>query len=495
MMTVRKFSDFQVGETAVFEQTFTPEMFEGFAQLSGDRNPLHHDVKYAQQSEFERPIVPMHMTIAPLSRIAGMIFPGDPSLYIGHAIRSILPVFYGETLTYSACIMAVNPNVRTLSIRVLICRGADVVVDANMRVMSRMEEWEPSTELPDLRPSSPVALVTGATGEIGTALARMLARRGWNLLLVDRGPGAKRDARAAALKTSASQDVHIEHVSADLLRSEDVDALCNTLTSQNNVTAVFHTASPPVDGMLNDLVQVNYRALQQIAEAVLPAMLIRQSGVVATIGTVATERVIPGWHDYSAAKAMAGQFLSAFDKSHSEFGPRGLTILSGLVATQYSESVQGKSPAMLPQELAESVLEIALDDKRGDAVLVEWNGHQSGKLGFQAARAGAAVSAAVPQNAPTVSPVSAPVSALAENDVEPRIAEVVRQQLRLPVNADLEGAGVGTTPGWDSLRHIELILGLEAAFGIRFGAGDVEKMLTYDVLLSTTRSYIQSLTS
>ena len=30
------------------------------------------------------------------------------------------------------------------------------------------------------------------------------------------------------------------------------------------------------------------------------------------------------------------------------------------------------------------------------------------------------------------------------------------------------------TPGWDSLKHIELLLALESALGIRFGSGEME---------------------
>ena len=78
MTEQNEFSNFKVGDLAVFQQSFAQEEFADFARLSGDHNPLHHDATYAADSEFERPIVPMHMTIAPLSRIAGMIFPGDP---------------------------------------------------------------------------------------------------------------------------------------------------------------------------------------------------------------------------------------------------------------------------------------------------------------------------------------------------------------------------------------------------------------------------------
>jgi len=54
------------------------------------------------------------------------------------------------------------------------------------------------------------------------------------------------------------------------------------------------------------------------------------------------------------------------------------------------------------------------------------------------------------------------------------VAAVVRQVLSLPPGADLRQAGLGQTPGWDSLKHIELLVKLESALGIRFASGEME---------------------
>jgi len=478
------FSDFQIGDLAVFEQSFDPDAFTQFAAVSGDLNPLHYDAGYAADTEFTRPIVPMHMTISPLSRIAGMIFPGDPSLYLSHEVRSILPVFYHDRLTYSAKIIGLNARLQTLTIRVLVCRDTEVVLEAQMRVKSRLSAWTTRHERPDLAPPAGAALVTGATGEIGTALAVTLARRGVDLVLVDRGPGTKREALGKILERVTNNAQTITFATADLNDPQSVATLCATLADQHTVTSVFHSASPPIDAPLHDLVQVNYAALQQISQAVLAGMLMRQGGVIANIGSVATERVIPGWHHYSAAKAMAAQFVGAFDKTQSEFGVRGLSILSGLVATDYSKSAQGSAPAMVPQELAEAVVKAALDDQAGGALMIEWNGTWAGSTGFHDSRA---APQSTPQMAPQAGTQPSP-QADTNTGLEAQIETVIRSHLRLGNDVSLAGGGVNTTPGWDSLRHIELILELEKVFGIRYGADDVDKMLTFAALIETTKA-------
>ena len=86
-----------------------------------------------------------------------------------------------------------------------------------------------------------------------------------------------------------------------------------------------------------------------------------------------------------------------------------------------------------------------------------------------------------------------PDSSVREDDgdnPDSRIAEVVRRTLKLQSNVELLGGGVGITPGWDSLRHIELILELESVFGFRFRSDEVEKIMNYDSLLSVTRGHI-----
>ena len=490
MSQTRMFSDFKVGDTAVFEQSFSAQDFAAFAALSGDHNPLHHDAAYASESEFEKTIVPMHMTMAPMSRIAGMIFPGDPSLYLGHDIRSALPVFYGDKLVYSAQIVSINPTLRTLTIRLLVCRDAEVVLDAQMRVMSRLESWEPQAAASGYNSPAPdQVLITGATGEIGTAIAMTLARRGCNLLLVDRGAGAKRDALASALQGVTGADQTIEHLTADLARPSDVAALCADLSARADVAKVIHTASPPLSASLEDLVQVNYAALRDISQAVAAGMLHRQSGHVVSLGSVATERVIPDWEDYSAVKAMAAQFTTRLDKTYAAYGVRGLTVLSGLVATAYSADVQGDAPAMLPQELAEKIATLVYDDAASRSALVEWSGSRSGDYGFHEPSTGPVARAA----APTQAAATAPVAAVGTGGgLADQIDDILRTRLRLPADTQLAGGGVGVTQGWDSLRHIELVLELEQAFGIRYTAQDMEKVMMYDALVTITQDRVAS---
>ena len=201
--TTYSIESFQVGDYAVFERTFTPHDREAFRELSGDASQLHNDAAYAAATPFGQIVVPLQLTLAPLSRIAGMVFPGEPALCLTLDVRAAGAVFYGEKLRYSARVEAVNLSHEVLSLRILVLRRTEVVLDASMRVQARLPEWSTPPALPIQHSAGPsVALVTGSSGHIGSNIALGLAKQGWRLLLQDRGDTAKRQPLSGALRAS-----------------------------------------------------------------------------------------------------------------------------------------------------------------------------------------------------------------------------------------------------------------------------------------------------
>ena len=84
----RSIDDFALGDYVTFTRRFRPNDYQAFARLSADRNPLHHDARYAKATRFGAPIVPLHLASAPLSAIAGMMLPGHRSLYLQSRLRA-----------------------------------------------------------------------------------------------------------------------------------------------------------------------------------------------------------------------------------------------------------------------------------------------------------------------------------------------------------------------------------------------------------------------
>ena len=490
---LRQFDDFQLGDLAFFSKSFESSSFKYFEKLSGDKNPLHCDTAYAADSEFGATVVPVHMVIAPLSRVAGMIFPGKPSLYLSQDVKALKPVFFGEQLIYSAKIVAINSFLRTLSIKVLVIRGLEVVVDAYIVVKSLHDKWEQDYADDHSTISNKTCLITGATGEIGSALAFKMAEKGVDLILQSRGDAKKREALEHRLSKVTSKDQKVIFTTADLLVLEEVGGLCDTLIDHGGVDYVVHLASPPLRSKIEELVKVNFSALELITNAVIPGMLVRQKGIIVSVGSIATERYIPGWQNYSAVKAMANQYISSIDRHYSEFGVRGLGILMGLVATNFSSNEGFSSSGMLPEEAAEGLLGVIIEQDIGQSLILDIDTLNHGKYGFYENSIASGVSAAKSPD-PHINSGDSVSSSVISNDADLEstlsleVEKIIASSLNL-ADVDLSNGGLGITPGWDSLRHIGIILDLENQYNCKFSSRDIDKFTTVRQIVQTISNF------
>ena len=60
--------------------------------------------------------------------------------------------------------------------------------------------------------------------------------------------------------------------------------------------------------------------------------------------------------------------------------------------------------------------------------------------------------------------------------------DVFRTALSLDADVDLSTVAYGRTPEWDSVAHLELIMALEDAYGIRIDGSDVLETADYTQL-------------
>lgn len=471
----RTYADFAIGDYVSFTRRFGPKDFEAFASLSGDRNPLHHDAAYAAASQFDAPIVPLHLTAAPLSAIAGMMLPGHRSLYLQTKLRALKPARYDQDITYSAKIVAKNDARSTLTLNALAVEGSDVLLEAEMLVQLRDDV--PASLAPaqdsqaDIRQqAAPRAVITGATGEIGGAIAEALARAGWHLVLLHRGHA---EAAKAVKQACAEAGAEVTLLSGALDDSRALGRLCKTLAGRDDVTALIHAASPGVGAPLDELMAVNHRALVRLTTALLPGMLRRQDGQILFIGSSAVQHNPKGWDDYVAAKTAASQWVTGFNSRYGGYGVSGTVLAPGYVRTRFSEAHRpAGAPTLLPEQVAEAAVDCLSERARnqGDYLWLEPQAQRWGRFSFH--ETGQDRAPQMQDRDTITNGLATPMRDAAEG-AQP--AGLVRGFLGAMNGADLSDAGVDQYPGWDSLRHIELMLFLERELGITFSAGEIER--------------------
>lgn len=87
-----------VGYTASITVKVTDKMVHQFADLSGDRNPIHLDDEYAEKSRFKRRIAHGMIVGALISRalVDGI---GLGGIYLGQSLKFVNPVFIDDSIT------------------------------------------------------------------------------------------------------------------------------------------------------------------------------------------------------------------------------------------------------------------------------------------------------------------------------------------------------------------------------------------------------------
>jgi len=93
-----RFEELTVGQTAAVSETITDDHIRRFADLSGDRNPLHLDDAWAAKTRFGGRIAHGALTAALISRVLGVELPGTGSVYLSQSCKFLAPVRPGDTV-------------------------------------------------------------------------------------------------------------------------------------------------------------------------------------------------------------------------------------------------------------------------------------------------------------------------------------------------------------------------------------------------------------
>lgn len=94
-----KIEEFRIGQTASLKKVFGSDEVKFFAELSLDRNPIHLDEKFAEQSRFGKRIVHGFLVGSLISAVFGTILPGEGAIYLYQEMNFRKPVYHGEEIT------------------------------------------------------------------------------------------------------------------------------------------------------------------------------------------------------------------------------------------------------------------------------------------------------------------------------------------------------------------------------------------------------------
>jgi acyl dehydratase len=111
-----------VGQQASRCLTLTAEHVARFAEISGDRNPLHFDEAFAAKTRFGRLVVQGGLTTGLLHALVAMDLPGPGTVFLSQNWKFTAPVFVGDTITASAEVVSVHASKPVTQLRVQVTR-------------------------------------------------------------------------------------------------------------------------------------------------------------------------------------------------------------------------------------------------------------------------------------------------------------------------------------------------------------------------------------
>lgn len=90
------FEDLEVGMEAEYRRIVTERDILGFAEVSGDNNPVHLDADYAALTMFKRRIAHGMLSASFISTVFGTRLPGPGCIYVSQTLNFRAPVYIGD---------------------------------------------------------------------------------------------------------------------------------------------------------------------------------------------------------------------------------------------------------------------------------------------------------------------------------------------------------------------------------------------------------------
>jgi acyl dehydratase len=109
-----------VSQRARRTQTVTAREVELYAQITGDRNPLHFDAAFAARTRFGRLVAQGGIASGMLNALVAMDMPGPGTVFLSQTLTYKAPTYLGDTLTAEIEVLSVKPDKPVCQLRATI---------------------------------------------------------------------------------------------------------------------------------------------------------------------------------------------------------------------------------------------------------------------------------------------------------------------------------------------------------------------------------------
>jgi 3-hydroxybutyryl-CoA dehydratase len=143
------FEDLTVGMTEKLSKTISSSDVVGFAEVTGDRNPIHLSEHFAAQTPFKTRIAHGLYTASLISAVLGTRLPGPGAVYISQTLNFRAPVKIGDVVEVTVTVADLNPERYRARLTCICAVAGEVVLDgeALVKVPSQSNAGRPLRRL------------------------------------------------------------------------------------------------------------------------------------------------------------------------------------------------------------------------------------------------------------------------------------------------------------------------------------------------------------
>ena len=368
------FSNFNVGDHFEWTHTITAKDVDDFCKLSGDTNPLHLDADFARNLGYKDRVVYGALSMAYVSYIIGVKFPGPGTIWLSQQLRFEAPLYIGDTIFVQVRVRNRNEALRALTLEIEVTKdqtkravsGEVVVAPATQGKKSssgdatgRAVSGEAMVTIPvgtvKLKSKETVAIVTGAGRGIGAAVAESLAGQGIRVVVNYLSNEKAAQETIRKIRDLAGEAIAVQ---ADIGTTEGTQSLFErTIREFGRVDMIVNNAGPHVQK--KEFLEISRQDLSHyfdryvgaafdLARLATPGMRERSFGRIINILTSSLLGNPPvGWTAYVVAKGALRELSRCLAV---ELAPWGITcnmVSPALVPTdQWSQLSENQLRAM-----------------------------------------------------------------------------------------------------------------------------------------------------
>ena len=345
-----KYEEIFIGQKETLSHKVTQSDIEKFVDLSGDDNKLHVNKEFAAKTSFKKPVVHGMIGASFISTIIGTRIPGDGALWFSQTLEFLLPVRVGDVITVIAEVTKKIDRDRTIELNVEIQNQNRQVVTRGVSKVKVLEELEKAVEEIKEETTNKVALVVGATGGIGSAVALQLAKDGYDVVL--HYHSNKEKANALKKQIEEVTEYKAYPIQANINEEKDIENLISqTMREAYRIDCFVNCASTPIPPInVTDLtwedfqsqMNLNIKINLSFIKKLLPQMLERKYGKLIMVGSLFSDKPNPNLVHYATAKAA----LEGFTKAMAfELAPKGIRVnmvSPSMIATDLTADIPEK---------------------------------------------------------------------------------------------------------------------------------------------------------